>query len=53
MILGGGNPSRHWHQWRPITHLLVDRTCSCGAIKRWNGKRWVVKKKKKKKKDAE
>lgn len=45
MRLGGGNPNRHWHHWSPLNNdVKTVKHCECGAIRKWNGKKWVVRK---------
>jgi len=45
MKLGTPNPNRHWHHWSPLDNRIQTiKHCKCGATRRWNGKKWVVKK---------
>lgn len=43
-ISGGNRFNRHWHRWSPLDQSVeTDKVCECGAVRTWNGKKWVVK----------
>lgn len=45
MRQSGGNKERHWHHWSPLDNdVKTTKTCECGSTRRFDGRKWVVRK---------